>query len=166
MSIYLVWHVKNFRSRTTPLASSLAPWKVVLSLEGDNHRIWFWCQIYVATVSKHYHWCSLSISTTLMIRYSLHERGTKFRRIDRRNSYWGGLATVGTLQITSFIVVVRSHCSLRLHLYVNKSKHITPFVSNVRSGWKFGYSWHTFQTAKRCVSCRNFLYKSCSKISN
>lgn len=29
----------------------------------------------------------------------------------------------------------------------------------------FGFSWHAFQTAKRYVSCENFLYESCSKIS-
>jgi hypothetical protein len=41
-----------------------------------------------------------------------------------------------------------------------------PFVSAYRSGLKFGFFWHAFQTAKRCISCKNFLYESCSKISD
>ena len=37
------------------------------------------------------------------------------------------------------------------------------FFSPTKLRLNFGYSWHAFQTAKRCVSCENFLHESCSK---
>ena len=48
----------------------------------------------------------------------------------------------------------------------NSEAVVTLFVSLEKCGLNFGLKLHIFQTTKHCVSCENFLYESCSKISD